>query len=145
MKQIIHAVHIHAKPAVVYRSITTKAGLQGWWTKKVDVEEREGGLIRFTFAGDFNPHMQQTKLEPNTRVDWKCVAGHANWQDNTFSFVLEERKGETLLMFSQDYARELSNEVYGTYNYNWGYYANSLKLLCENGAGVPFKPQDGSQ
>jgi hypothetical protein len=42
------------------------------------------------------------------------VEGHANWQDNTFSFVLEERKGETLMMFSQDYARELSNEVYGT-------------------------------
>jgi uncharacterized protein YndB with AHSA1/START domain len=144
VKQIIHAVHIHAAPAAVYGAITTKAGLQGWWTRRVDVEAREGGLIRFTFAGDFNPHMQQTTLDPDRRVDWKCVAGHANWQDNTFSFVLEERKGETLLMFSQDYARELSNEIYGTYNFNWGYYMNSLKLLCEKGAGAPFTPPDRS-
>ena len=43
-------------------------------------------------------------------------------------------------MFSQDYARELSDEVYGIYNFNWGYYLNSLKLLCEKGSGVPFTP-----
>jgi hypothetical protein len=41
---------------------------------------------------------------------------------------------------SQGYARELSDEVYGIYNFNWGYYLNSLKLFCEKGAGVPFRP-----
>ena len=41
-------------------------------------------------------------------------------------------------MFAQDYARELSDEVYGIYNFNWGYYLNSLKQYCEKGVGVPF-------
>jgi uncharacterized protein YndB with AHSA1/START domain len=140
MKQIIHAVHIHATPSVVYRSLTTGAGLSQWWTTQVQVDEREGGVIRFTFAGDFHPQMKQTRLASNARVEWSCVAGHANWQDNTFTFALDERKGETLLMFSQGYARELSDEVYGVYNFNWGYYLNSLKMLCEKGAGVPFTP-----
>jgi uncharacterized protein YndB with AHSA1/START domain len=140
MKQIIHAVHIHAAPSAVFQAITTAAGLKGWWTTKVEAEEREGGIIRFTFAGDFHPQMKQRLLEPDRRVEWVCVAGHANWQDNGFTFALHERKGETLVMFSQDYARELSDEVYGIYNFNWGYYLNSLKLLCEKGSGVPFTP-----
>jgi uncharacterized protein YndB with AHSA1/START domain len=140
MKQIIHAVHIHAAPSSVYRALTTEAGLTHWWTKKVQVEERQGGIIRLTFAGDFHPQMKQTLLDSDRSVEWLCVAGHTNWLDNTFTFTLEERKGETLLMFSQDYARELSNEVYGTYNFNWGYYLNSLKLFCEKGVGTPFAP-----
>ena len=64
-------------------------------------------MIRFTFAGDFHPQMEQTRLDPPRRIEWRCVGGHPNWQDNGFTFALEERKGETLLMFSQDYAREL--------------------------------------
>jgi hypothetical protein len=45
-----------------------------------------------------------------------------------------------MLVFEQGYARELSDEVYGIYNFNWGYYLNSLKLLCEKGVGAPFNP-----
>lgn len=140
MKQIVHAVQIHAAPPAVYRSLTTAHGLSHWWTTKVEVEEREGGIIRFTFAGDFHPQMKQRRLEPGRRVEWLCVGGHDNWLDNSFTFALNERKSETLLMFSQDYARELSDEVYGTYNFNWGYYLNSLKLWCEKGAGTPLTP-----
>src|SRR5262245_21549751 len=140
MKQIVHAVHIHAPTSSIYRALTTEVGLSQWWSKKVHVEERQGGIIRFTFAGDFHPYMKQTRLESDKRVEWLCVAGHTNWLDNTFTFALEDREGETLLIFSQDYARELSNEAYGTYNFNWGYYLNSLKLFCEKGVGTPFTP-----
>jgi len=140
MREIIHAVSVGAAPSPVYDALTTEAGLTGWWTKKAAVEPGEGGVIRFTFGGDFNPEMKQTRLERNRRIEWRCVGGHANWLDNTFSFALEARDGETLLMFRQDYARELSDEVYGTYNFNWGYYLNSLKSLCEKGAGTPYTP-----
>jgi uncharacterized protein YndB with AHSA1/START domain len=140
MRAIIHAVYVDAAPPAVYRALTTAGGLAAWWTTKVQAEEREGGLIRFTFGGDFHPEMQQIRLEPNRRVEWRCVGGHANWQDNTFSFSLEEQNGETLLMFRQDYARELSDERYGSYNFNWGYYLNSLKAFCEKGAGTPYNP-----
>jgi uncharacterized protein YndB with AHSA1/START domain len=140
MKQIIHAVHIHAAPPVVYRALTTEAGLRGWWTTKVDADEREGGVIKFTFAGDFHPQMKQIALNPGRSVKWVCADGHDNWKDNRFTFMLEPRNSETLLMFSQDYARELSDETYGIYNFNWGYYLNSLKQFVEKNSGVPFVP-----
>ena len=79
-------------------------------------------------------------MRPHRLVRWSCVAGHPNWQNNTFSFTLEERKDETLLGFVQEYAQELSDEVYGTYNFNWSYYLNSLKQLCETGMEMPFVP-----
>jgi uncharacterized protein YndB with AHSA1/START domain len=143
MKTIIHCVHVHSSPSDVFRALTTEGGVRGWWTRKAVVEPGEGGTIRFTFHGDFNPHMKQTRLEPGQRVEWLCTSGHANWQDNQFRFVLEERNGETMLRFLQEYAQELDDEAYGTYNFNWGYYLNSLKLYCETGAGTPYDPDDG--
>lgn len=135
MRQILHTVHIHASPAAVYDALTSERGLRGWWTSNVTIAD---GVVRFVFAGDFNPHMKQSVLKKPHLVEWRCVGGHENWNDNTFRFSLAERQGETLLMFVQDYARELSDEVYGNYNFNWGYYLHSLKRFCESGAGTPF-------
>ena len=138
MKKIIHFVRIHESPEKVYAALRDEDGLRSWWSTTVDIDVSES-VIHFHFAGDFNPDMQVTKSEANRLVEWRCVAGHKNWQDNIFSFELRDVSGETGLMFTQIYAQELSDEVYGTYNFNWGYYLQSLKLLCETGVGTPFK------
>lgn len=137
MKKIIHFVRIHATPEKVYRALTTEEGLSQWWSTVVNVDQANA-VVHFRFAGDFNPEMKVTKAEVSRLVEWSCVGGHDNWKDNSFSFELREVGGETGLMFVQLYAQELSDEVYGTYNYNWGYYLQSLKLLCETGKGTPF-------
>jgi uncharacterized protein YndB with AHSA1/START domain len=142
MKTILHTVHIHAPPRDVFAALTTEAGVTGWWTTRAEVEPGEGRLIRFTFHGDFHPQMKQTRLEDGRLVEWRCVGGHPNWADNTFSFALREANGETSLRFVQQYAQELDDDTYGTYNFNWGYYLNSLKKLCETGTGMPFGVPD---
>ena len=38
----------------------------------------------------------------------------------------------------QDYGRELDDEAYGRFNFNWGYYLQSLKEFSETGTGFPF-------
>lgn len=139
MKTIIHTVHIHAAPHEVYRALTTVAGVTSWWTTEAKLEPGEGGVIEFTFVGDFHPRMKQTKLEEPAFVEWLCIAGHSNWQDNRFTFSLRDQHGETSLQFVQEYAQELDNDTYGTYNFNWGYYLNSLKQFCEEGIGTPFE------
>jgi hypothetical protein len=105
------------------------------WRRPRDTKEA------FTFAGDFHRQMKQIALNPDRSVKWVCAAGHDNWQDNGCTFTLEPRKSETLLTFSQDYARELSDETYEIYNFNWGYYLNSLKQFVEKNSGV--RPQLG--
>jgi hypothetical protein len=42
------------------------------------------------------------------------------------------------MVFHQEYARELDDIAYGTYNFNWGYYLDSLRLYCETGTGKPY-------
>jgi len=71
---------------------------------------------------------------------WECVSGHEPWQDNKFYFELSESATGTQLKFTQDYAQEISDEEYGIYNFNWGYYLQSLKYYCENSKGKPFSP-----
>lgn len=37
MKTIIHTVHIHSPPDVVFRALTTEAGVTGWWTTEAAI------------------------------------------------------------------------------------------------------------
>ena len=144
MKTILHHLRIHAPPEEVFEALTSAEGLSGWWSTHVEVEPGEGGLVDFTFLEGFNPDMRVTDLEENRRVEWRCEGGHEPWRDNTFSFDLKPSDdGETDLMFKQHFATELDDEVYGNYNFNWGFYLGSLKSLCETGRGTPFDPESG--
>ena len=39
----------------------------------------------------------------------------------------------------RSFRRHSSAHAYGTYNFNWGYYLESLRLLGETGIGKPFQ------
>jgi hypothetical protein len=45
----------------------------------------------------------------------------------------------TRLRFIQGYGVELSDDAYGIYNFNRGFYLESLRLLCATGTGKPFR------
>lgn len=141
MKTIHHVVDMPARVDDVFAAVTTQDGLSGWWTTSVDVPAvEEGEVIQFTFGGDFNPSMEITAIEPPHRVDWRCVGGHEEWADNTFRFdVADLGDGRCRLRFWQHYAVELEDDYYGTYNYNWGYYLQSLHELVTTGTGKPFQ------
>jgi len=140
MRTIHHVLDIDAAPAGVWSALTEAEGLAGWWSTKVDTElAAVGTRIRFTFAGDFNPVMEITSIAEPTALEWRCIEGHTNWDDNTFEFELVPlHDGRTRLRFTQNYATELSDDDYGVYNFNWGFYLESLRLLCVTGTGKPF-------
>ena len=142
MKVIHHVLDIDAGTSAAWVALTTEAGLAGWWSPRVSVTGTGAGAqISFVFDGDFNPVMEVTGAEEGRRLVWQCTGGHANWQDNTFTFELAGLPGgRTRLRFTQDYATELSDDDYGIYNFNWGYYLESLRLLITTGAGKPFVP-----
>ena len=146
MKTILHTCDIRsAPPARVYRALTTREGLAGWWTTRVEADVRVGGIVDFSFGATFNPDMEITALEDPGLVAWKCVGGHDPWRDNSFRFEIEPRDAGTILFFRQEYAQELSDEEYGRYNYNWGYYLESLRLLVEKGEGKPYGAETASR
>jgi len=142
MRTIHHVLDIDVIPERVWVALTEADGLAGWWSTSVKTDAPAvGTLIHFTFAGDFNPVMEITAVAQGTDLEWRCVSGHSNWDDNTFRFQLVPHEGSrTRLRFTQEYATELSDDDYGVYNFNWGYYLESLRLLCTTGTGKPFRP-----
>ena len=140
MKTIHHVLDIDAPMATVWSALTERDGLAGWWSTKVDAPPAVvGAEVRFTFTGDFNPVMAITELHEGRLLRWRCVRGHDPWQDSTFRFELAlDDNRRTRLRFWQEYALELADDHYGVYNFNWGYYLESLRMLTSAGAGKPF-------
>ncbi len=90
--------------------------------------------------------LEITAIKDGTEVDWLCVSGHEPWQDGEFRFqIAGTGDGRARLRFWQEYAVELADDYYGVYNFNWGYYLESLRLLCVTGTGKPFQADDSGQ
>jgi uncharacterized protein YndB with AHSA1/START domain len=140
MKTIHHVVEIGVPREQVYDALTTAKGLASWWTTQVKADTSVGGIVDFTFEDGFHPDMRITELTPPSAVRWQCVGGAAEWADNRFDFELVPTDTGTRLRFWQHYAQELADDAYGTYNFNWGYYLESLRLTCQTGTGKPFRP-----
>jgi uncharacterized protein YndB with AHSA1/START domain len=141
MKIIHHVVDMDASAGPIWSALTEPERMAGWWSTIVRTPPAAvGARVEWTFAGDFNPVMEITKLDEGKELCWQCVGGHEPWQDNDFRFELSPLEdGRTRLRFWQIYAVELEDDYYGVYNYNWGYYLESLRTLCVTGTGSPFR------
>ena len=141
MKTIHHLVDVDAPVDSAWTALTRADQMAGWWSTKVDAPDTSvGTLVRWTFAGDFNPVMEIVEVSPPKLLKWRCIDGHQPWQDSTFRFQVDPLGADrTRLRFWQDYAVELADDYYATYNFNWGYYLESLRLLCSTGTGKPFQ------
>jgi uncharacterized protein YndB with AHSA1/START domain len=141
VKTIHHVVDMDAAPGTVWAALTEPGPLAGWWSTKLEMQGTGvDSRVNWTFAGDFNPVMEVLAIEDGHEVEWTCVSGHEPWQDSRFRFqVADLGDGRSRLRFWQEYAVELADDYYGTYNFNWGYYLESLRLLCVTGTGKPFQ------
>jgi len=141
MKSIHHVVDMDAPPERLWWALAEPDGLSKWWSTRVEVADLEiGAVTRWTFGGDFNPEMELVGFERASSVTWRCVGGHEPWTDSTFRFEWAALdRDRSRLRFWQEYAVELDDDAYGIYNFNWGYYLESLRLLCVEGTGRPHR------
>ncbi len=135
MPEIRHNVIIKTTPEKVYEAITTQEGLANWWAKQTIAKPEVGFVNIFTF-GTFRNEMKVIILNPDKKVEWKCINSIEEWIDTNISFDLEEKNGHTLLRFTQSGWRAVTDTFAGC-NYDWGRFMTSLKLFCETGTGTP--------
>ncbi len=101
MRIIHHVVDVESPPSKVWWALTKPSGMASWWSTKVDTPKAAvGAQVHWTFAWDFNPVMELTGLEPERELNWRCVAGHDPWKDDTFRFLVDALDdGRTRLRF----------------------------------------------
>ena len=129
-------VNIKAAPEKVFNALTTQDGLSGWWTKQTTAKPEVGFVNIFVF-GQFRNEMKVTRLDPNKKVEWKCVNSIDEWVGTTISFELEEKPKGTLLRFMHADWRAVTDTFAGC-TYDWASFLKSLKSLCETGKGEPY-------
>ena len=96
MADILHRVGIKSSLDEVYKALTTREGLAGWWTEDTKGESKVGGVIQFRFSeggkdiGGFD--MKVLELRPDKRVLWEVVEGAEGMDQHQDELGAETRR-----------------------------------------------------
>jgi uncharacterized protein YndB with AHSA1/START domain len=135
--EILHRLLIRAKPADVYRVLTTRDGLAAWWTRDVTAEPTVGSVALFGFhQREIVFRMFIQELAEAARVRWRCLGGHPEWKDTEISFVLSPAVGGTVLDFAHR-GWTSSDGIFPVCSFDWARYLTSLKTYLETATGAP--------
>jgi uncharacterized protein YndB with AHSA1/START domain len=137
-------IKINSSPEKVYDALTKQEHLSKWWTTDCSAEPKVGSKATFNFKkANFHNVMEIIKLEPNERVEWKCVeAGDENskeWEGTSVIWKITDNKDGTadLHLLHKDWKQE--SELYKACMDGWNHYAgDSLRSYLEAGKGKPF-------
>ncbi|MEO6032425.1 MAG: SRPBCC domain-containing protein [Burkholderiaceae bacterium] len=141
---ILHRVGIRSSLDEVYKALTTRAGLAGWWTTDTQGENRVGEVLRFRFSvdgaeiGGFD--IKVLELHPATQVLWQVVDGPAEWIDTRIRWELRQEGDYCIVLFKHQGWKEPVEFMHHC-STKWAIFLMSLKSLVESGKGAP-SPDD---
>ena len=144
MVDILHRVGINAPGGEVYKALTTREGLAGWWTNNTQAENKVGGALHFRFnaggaeIGGFE--MKALELQPAKRVLWQVVGGPEEWVGTRIGFELHQSGEHAIVLFKHQGWKEPVEFMHHC-STKWAMYLMSLKSLMETGKGTP-NPND---
>ena len=138
MPAIKHYLLINSSPENVYTALTTKKGIQNWWTTQTKIGKKVGEVNIFNFGDRYHNEMKITDLQPNKKVEWECFIGDKEWIETRLIFSLEKKDDSTILRFTHAGWKE-ETDFFASCNFQWGHYMKSLKDYCESGQGSPFR------
>lgn len=137
MPDILHRVGIKsASLDAVYKALTTRDGLAGWWTTNTIGEgNKVGDLIQFRFGpGGFN--MKVKELNAPTKVVWEVAEGPAEWLPTTVNWELKQDGDFIIVLFKHQNWQEPVEFMHHC-STKWAVFLMSLKSLVETGKGAP--------
>jgi uncharacterized protein YndB with AHSA1/START domain len=141
---ILHKVGIKsASLDEVYEALTTKDGLEGWWTNDTQGDGKVGGVLQFHFqlkVGAGAIDMKVLELQPARSVLWQVVAGPEEWIGTKVSWELRQEGDWIIVLFKHQGWKEAVEFMHHC-STKWAVFLLSLKALLETGKGAP-NPND---
>jgi uncharacterized protein YndB with AHSA1/START domain len=140
MADILHRVGVRSSLDDVYKAVTTRDGLAGWWTTNTQGEGNTvGDVVKFRFgAGGFD--MKVLELQPAKAVLWQVVDGPPEWIGTKVSWELRQEGDYVIVLFKHQGWKEPVEFMHHC-STKWAMYLMSLKSLVETGSGKP-DPRD---
>jgi hypothetical protein len=144
MVDILHRVGIKSSLDEVYKALTTREGLAGWWTNNTQGDGKVGGVLHFRFSaggadiGGFE--MKALELHPATHVLWQVVNGPEEWIGTRIRWDLKQDGEYCIVLFKHQGWKEPVEFMHHC-STKWAIFLMSLKSLLETGKGAP-SPDD---
>ena len=142
MANILHRVGIKTTAINdVYRALTTRDGLAGWWTTNTDGEgDQVGNIVKFRFEDKGGFDMKVKKLNAPHEVEWEVIDGPEEWIGTTINFELKQDNDSVIVLFKHLNWKEPAEFMHHC-STKWAIFLMSLKSLIETGKGNP-SPDD---
>jgi uncharacterized protein YndB with AHSA1/START domain len=142
---ILHRVGIKSSANAVYKALTTREGLAGWWTRTVEGDTGAGGVVTFRFhtaegalLGHFD--MKVVELDADKQLLWQVVGGPEEWIGTRVSWQLRQEGDYCMVLFKHQGWKEPVEFMHHC-STKWAIFLMSLKALVETGHGAP-SPDD---
>ena len=102
MADILHRISIDADPERVRELVSTKQGVENWWSAHpIGGTDRLGGTMRIYFGGSDPAAVMNVIEDTPERVVWRCLEGPSDWKGTEISFRLDPTPdGGTTLLFN---------------------------------------------
>ena len=137
MEKSMHRIRVHAPEGRVYQALTSKEGLQGWFTPHVDGDVRDGAEVGMSFNGREPFRWRLSHFQPQRSVQWDGLDGPGAAAGTTVVFKLgHEGAAGTVVECDHENWPE-GHEALRTCNTLWGILMGRLKEYVEHGTARP--------
>lgn len=141
---ITHNLKIKASPETIYKAVSTREGIQGWWCKDSKVGEAEGkkSLLKFNKEGNIVPMGFETlNLDKDKKAVWECTDNpNPAWIGTKLTTEITSNDSGSAVVFSHSGFDEKwkGQEPFEMTKQGWEHFMNSLVSYCETGEGQPW-------
>ncbi len=137
---IAHRVFIAASPDVVYRTLTTAAGWDGWFTQGTVLEAQPGGRFDLRWRGsgpygvDAEDHATVREVVPDKRFAFQWNAGSAGGPTLVTIELAAEADGTRLTLTDGGHTPDQAGlNLFAECSVGWGEALTLLKFYLEHG------------
>jgi len=141
---ITHNLRINASAETIYTAVSSKEGINGWWSKDCTVGESEGenSLLKFDKQGTIvEMGFKTLKLSPNQKVVWECTTnGNPAWLNTKIITEISDAQNGSEVIFSHaDFDEKWKGQdPFEMTKQGWEHFVKSLVTYCESGEGQPW-------
>lgn len=140
MAEIVFLVDVGVSADVIHDALTTRDGLESWWTTDTEGSGSPGSTLSLGFPDAPARFSLQVDEVGDRGVSWTSVGEFPpHWKSTEIVFsVMDNPETEGSRLFFEHRGFEAADPMMGHTAFTWANLMTSLKAYCETGVPAPF-------